>query len=117
MMKRRKGETLAEILMALLVFGIIMGGVSDFIANHTTLVARIKTRDKFIECAEKLIERNLIASLDKNVTAGMNPYPEVPGSKDYVKILEEQIVSFDWNYTTKLLTVGNATISLDFALN
>ena len=115
--KQRKGETLAEILMALLVFGIILGGVSDFIANHTTLVARVKTRDKLMEGAQKLISRNLITSLDHDVAAGMNPYPEVPGSLDYVQILEEQIVSFDWNYTTKLLTVGNATISLDFALN
>ena len=48
MRKRRNGETLAEILMALLVFGIIMGGVSDFIANHTTMIARIKQRDELI---------------------------------------------------------------------
>ena len=48
MRKKRKGETLAEILMALLVFGIILGGVSDFIANHTTLIARIKQRDELI---------------------------------------------------------------------
>ena len=48
MRKRRKGETLAEILMALLVFGIILGGVSDFIANHTTLIARVKTRDELM---------------------------------------------------------------------
>ena len=48
MRKRRNGETLAEILMALLVFGIILGGVSDFIANQTTNVARIKTRDRIL---------------------------------------------------------------------
>lgn len=44
--KSRKGETLVEFLMALTVFIILMGGVFEFMADHTLLMLRMKTRDE-----------------------------------------------------------------------
>lgn len=46
--KRRRAETLAEVLMGLFIFGLLMGGISDFIANQTIHVARIKQRDELL---------------------------------------------------------------------
>ena len=55
LMKRRKAETLMEVLTAMTVFGIIMIGFSDFMAEQTTALARTKNMDKVMYYAQKWI--------------------------------------------------------------
>ena len=51
-MKKRKAETLAEFLMAALVFGIVMAGTFEFIAYHTKTIANISARDEIMQQAQ-----------------------------------------------------------------
>lgn len=55
LMKRRAAETLMEVLTAMTVFGIIMMGFSDFMAEQTTALARTKNMDKVMYYAQKWI--------------------------------------------------------------
>ena len=51
-MKRRSGETLTEFLTAATVFGVIMAGLFEFLANQTALLAEIKNRDELMYYAQ-----------------------------------------------------------------
>ncbi|MBQ7559880.1 MAG: hypothetical protein IJT20_06500 [Synergistaceae bacterium] len=51
-MKRRKAETLAESIMSLAAFGVIMAGVCDFMSNQTNFIARTKHRDELMYYAQ-----------------------------------------------------------------
>ena len=51
-MKKRRAETLAEFLMASLVFGLVMAGTFEFIANQTEFIARINVRDEIMQQAQ-----------------------------------------------------------------
>lgn len=69
MMRRRKAETLVEFLMALFVFGVIMGGVAkerggiiDFIANQTTTLVNIRNRDTMMFHAQRFRNMNVSTS-------------------------------------------------------
>ena len=55
-MKKRRAETLVEFLIATLIFGVLMAGVFEFMATHTSTIARIKTRDDFMYYAQKDID-------------------------------------------------------------
>ena len=67
LMKRRKAETLMEVLTAMTVFGIIMIGFSDFMAEQTTALARTKNMDKVMYYAQKWI-----SSGDERITTAEN---------------------------------------------
>ena len=51
-MNKRKAETLAEFLMAALVFGIIMAGTFEFIAHQTKMIANIGAQDEIMQQAQ-----------------------------------------------------------------
>ena len=44
-LKKRKAETLIEIITAMAVFGVMLGGICDFMSNQTANVAYIMKRD------------------------------------------------------------------------
>ena len=67
LMKRRAAETLMEVLTAMTVFGIIMIGFSDFMAEQTTALARTKNMDKVMYYAQKWI-----SSGDERITTAEN---------------------------------------------
>lgn len=54
-LKRRAGETLMEVLTAMAVFGIIIGGISDFVANQTIALARAKGRERIMYYTQRWI--------------------------------------------------------------
>ena len=128
--KRRRAETLAEILMGLFIFGLLMGGISDFIANQTLQVARIKDRDKLIyneqklmALGQRLLELGLVEKLKTNKVIAGNPstYPSttfnINGTNRTVEYIEENIVSFDWyKENKKILTTLNNITSVDINL-
>ncbi len=60
-MKKRKAETLIEIVIAMLVFGIISAGVFDFMAQQKLYLARARDRYNMFYAAQKLI---ICSSLD-----------------------------------------------------
>ena len=138
-MKRRKAETLAESIMSLAAFGVIMAGVCDFMSNQTNFIARTKHRDDvmfnqewLLSNAQWILANNISTRLDNHtVIAGdKGTYPDV--SKMWfdvfdsekkklisvdVEYVEENLVSFDWDHEDKkLITKNNVTsISIDIA--
>lgn len=52
-MRKRRGESLAEFLTASLVFGIIMAGLFEFMANQTENLAMIRDRDTMMFYAQR----------------------------------------------------------------
>lgn len=50
---KRKGETFAEFLTAAAVFGVMMVGIVEFMANQTENLARIITIDETIYYAQR----------------------------------------------------------------
>ena len=53
--RRFAAETLIEVLTAMTVFGILIAGVTDFMANQTLSLARAKDREKMMYSAQMLI--------------------------------------------------------------
>ena len=45
---KRRGETFTEFLVATAVFGIMMGGLFEFMANQSETLADIKNRDELM---------------------------------------------------------------------
>ncbi|MBQ6774694.1 MAG: prepilin-type N-terminal cleavage/methylation domain-containing protein [Synergistaceae bacterium] len=58
MKRRRRAETLAEFLVAMIVFAFIMTGVFDFTANQLTNAARVKDYDFFMFYTQKYINEH-----------------------------------------------------------
>lgn len=120
-MKRRKAETLAESVVSLAVFGIIMAGVCDFMSTQTNFIARTKKRDELMyrvqqlsdnKIFEALIERKEICG-DKDIVAR----DELTWETASIDILERTVASFDWNADKKILKVKiNNNDSMDFSL-
>ena len=55
-LKKRKAETLIEVVVAMAVFGVIMSGITDFMAEQTKNVARIIDKDAILYNAPKILE-------------------------------------------------------------
>lgn len=91
-MKKRAAETLIEIITGMMIFGVIMGGISDFIANQSIALTRIKDREKITYYAQRWL-----ASGDVRIT-------EADGGK--IKFLFEDNV----------LTVAKGKTSMVFNL-
>ena len=53
---KRKGETFAEFLVATAVFGIMMGGLFEFMANQSETLSDIRNRDTFMYYAQKYVD-------------------------------------------------------------
>lgn len=52
---KRKGETFTEFLTASMVFGIMMAGIFEFMANQTQTIANIKDRENLMYHAERFM--------------------------------------------------------------
>ena len=89
-MKKRRAETFAEFLMAALVFGIVMAGTFEFIANHTEMIGRIKIRDEIIQQAQFSMDYYYMTGVLSEDRAGLK-------------------FTFDDNKNPKVLTVSKGT--------
>ncbi len=54
-MAKRKGETLVEFITAVTIFGVMMGGILDFIANQTQTMLNVRDRDDMIYEAHRFM--------------------------------------------------------------
>lgn len=52
---KRKADTLVEIIIAMLVFGIIMSGTFDFMSNQTMALVRMRERDDIMYQVQRYI--------------------------------------------------------------
>ena len=130
-MKRRKAETLAESIMSLAAFGVIMAGVCDFMSNQINFIAWTKHRDDLmynqewlLSNAQWLLDNDLISQLENNhkkdvIAGNKTTYPNndqvkfnIKGEIKDVEYVEENIVSFDWDSNKKVLTVKSKTQAL-----
>ena len=95
-MKKRKAETLIEIITAMSVFGVISYGIFDFMANQTLHLARVRNRENMLYAAQKLIS---CSSCDVNV--------------DKFTLIPDTGVEYTYIKTTKVLTLkkGDATMT------
>ena len=128
---KRKAETLIEVVVAMAVFGVMMSGLSEFIAEQTRNVARLIDKDRFIYQQQKLVAlgqwliaqdaKENLENVTRDIIAGeKTTYPNLNvapfslttngtrESKD-VEYIEENIVSFDWYEDEKQLIVKWAT--------
>ena len=96
---RRKGETLTEFLTAATVFGLMMAGIFEFIANHTETLADIRDKDELMYHAQRFAA----VSRDISGTTGV--------TRD-----KKEGVSFDFANDKKTLTVSNSRSYLTFSL-
>ena len=136
---KRKGETFTEFLTASMVFGIMMAGLFEFMANQTQTVANIRDRDNLMFLAQCVCDwnisgtfpghggnvtvkhRNILHHITHNVNAGeplTYPYVDAEitnGPNDIIDI-EHKIVSFDWDKYNHTLTVRNNNASMTFSI-
>lgn len=107
-MKRRKGESFTEFLTASLVFGIIMAGLFEFMANQTENVAMIKDRDTMMFYAQKY------------ANTSKEPPKDAQKLKDAIDALkkeaEKENVTLEPSNDEKKLTVKKGLTELSFAL-
>ena len=98
-LKRKAGETLAESVMALAIFGVVMLGLTDFMAGETNYIARTHYRDNIIYKAQEFTANNRFSELKEN---------ESFTSKD----------AYVWSHDKKVVTVilKDSTETLSFAL-
>ena len=65
-MKKRKAETLVEIITAMAIFGVMLGGICDFMSNQTANVAYIMKRDDMLFAVQEYQNRNLSEEFNIN---------------------------------------------------
>lgn len=139
---KRRGETFTEFLVAALVFGIMMGGLFEFMANQSETLANIRDRDELMYGAQvilnwtlngvedtsgnKVYNHRLLPHLNHSVTAGLDgtyhyytdgsPTIRIEAINSPITEIEHKIISFDWDHRKKILTVMNDSSSLSFDL-
>ena len=91
---KRKGETFTEFLTSATVFGIMMAGLFEFMANQTQSLANIRDRDNLMYHAGRFM------TISRDVTGTTND--------------TQAGVSFD--LTSDILTVKNNNASMTFRL-
>ena len=64
---KRKAETLIEVVVAMAVFGVMMSGLSEFIAEQTRNVARLIDKDALLYMAQRYQQEGNI-SPDNTIT-------------------------------------------------
>ncbi len=65
-MIKRKAETLVEIITAMAIFGVMLGGICDFMSNQTANVAYIMKRDDMMFAVQEYQNRNLSEDVNIN---------------------------------------------------
>ncbi|MBQ3402338.1 MAG: hypothetical protein IJG65_03045 [Synergistaceae bacterium] len=142
---KRKGETFTEFLAAMTIFGIMMGGMFEFIAGQTENLTNIKDRDDMMFYANWLSQqtlngdnfnsvhggkvsvwdRNILRNIDHDIEAGHDAgtysYTDgeitIPTIDSPIRIFEHEVVSFDWDKNKMILTVKkNDNITMQFTL-
>lgn len=137
---KRKGETFTEFLTAAAVFGVMMAGIVEFMANQTDNLAKIRQMDDMIYYANwlsqqpisgtfgsddgliELKDRNILRNINHKIIAGSPltyPYYDRDVTKSPTKSLEylEDVVKFDWDNTSHILTVKRTSeVSMSFKL-
>lgn len=94
-LKKQKGETLAEAVVAMAVFAVLLLGITNFISAQIHFVARLHHRDNIINKAQILVASDdILAKLDS-----------LSDTDDY-----------KWDSTNKVLTVKDGVEELDFVL-
>ena len=63
---KRKAETLVEIITAMAIFGVMLGGICDFMSNQTANVAYIMKRDDMMFAVQEYQNRNLSEEFNIN---------------------------------------------------
>ena len=109
-LKQQKGETLAESVVTIAIFGILLIGITDFMSSQINFVARLHHRDEIINKAQILTANNVFKELGTNPISADNS-----GLPSEVKELEK-LASFDWDKDKKILIVKDGTEELQFAL-
>ena len=66
-MIKRKAETLVEIITAMAIFGVMLGGICDFMSNQTANVAYIMKRDDMMFAVQEYQNRNLSEEVNEEV--------------------------------------------------
>ncbi len=107
-MRKRRGESLAEFLTASLVFGIIMAGLFEFMANQTENLAMIRDRDTMMFYAQKY------------ANTSKEPPKDTQKLKDAIDALKEEAkkenATIESDNDGKKLTVKKGLTELSFAL-
>ncbi|MBQ6738201.1 MAG: hypothetical protein IJP41_07065 [Synergistaceae bacterium] len=98
-MTKRKAETIVEVVTAMAIFGMIMAGVSDFIAGQTKNVADILDRDAIMSHAPIILDSY------NNSTPLPNPYNN---------IYHTESRDSSGNLEAMTLTKGTATMEFKF---
>ena len=96
---KRKGETFTEFLTAIAVFGVIIAGVFEFMANQTKSLADIRDRDNLLFQAQRF----MAVSDDETL-------------KDSDYSCRDDEISFTFSKDAKILTVKNNNASMTFSL-
>ncbi|MBQ3645190.1 MAG: hypothetical protein IJP96_00610 [Synergistaceae bacterium] len=97
-MTKRKAETIVEVVTAMAIFGMIMAGVSDFIAGQTKNVADILDRDAIMSHAPIILDYHI-----KNPTINSYSYNNVKSN-----------VSRDSSEKIKAMTLTKGTATMEF---
>ena len=138
---KRKGETFTEFLTSATVFGIMMAGLFEFMANQTQSLANIRDRDNLMYGAQvvcnwnvsadvggvQIRNHNMLHNVQEDIKANneanyeykdksVSLYFAIPANESPIKYLEEKIVSFDWDKDNHILTVKNNNASMTFRL-
>ena len=99
-MTKRKAETIVEVVTAMAIFGMIMAGVSDFIAGQTKNVADILDRDAIMSNAPTILDYHI-----KNPTINSYSYNNVKSN-----------VSRDSSGKIEGITLTKGTATMTFKL-
>lgn len=100
---KRKGETFTEFLTALTVFGVIIAGIFEFMANQTQSLANIRDRDNLMYHAGRFM-----------VTSGDKAHEII--ISDYTNNDSKENITFTLTDNRKILTVTNNNASMTFSL-
>ena len=96
-LKKQKGETLAESVVTIAIFGILLTGITDFMSSQINFVARLHHRDEIINKAQIL-------------TATSDDFFRNLGTADIISD------DYTWSADKKILHVKDGTEELQFAL-
>lgn len=133
---KRKGETFTEFLTAAAVFGVMMTGIVEFMANQTDNLAKVRHMDDMMYYAkmihdwsfndgDKVKNHNILYNIAGDITAGIRPsyyYTDrydtsisIAAKDSPIAYIEDKIVSFDWDTNTYTLTVKKTGgVKMDF---
>ena len=109
-LKQQKGETLAESVVTIAIFGILLTGITDFMSSQINFVARLHHRDEIINKAQILTANNVFKVLSGD------SFNAIDSSLTPDKKALEELASFDWDKDKKILIVKDGTEELQFAL-